>query len=211
MNKRTYRLSKRKIPKSLSGPRSNGSDRQALAEQPGMPTKPRERDPVSRVKLNALTLQQGPLHPFESGFRAYTDLALRVDDAMPGQGSRLRQGAKRVSDHTRLSRKARECCYLSVSRDTAARYPPNGGIDLLVVGAGRISHFGHCHNRGGGLTPYRITCESPGREVGRLMELNGQSPISSVASELSRFPANTPICKSTELRTGHFGRLFWKS
>src|SRR6185369_13642890 len=79
------------------------------------PLHPRSRRPLQFqdaaecVERDALALEQLALDRLEARLRARTDLAARVDDALPGHGAPGRQGVQRVADLARAPRQARRC------------------------------------------------------------------------------------------------------
>jgi len=107
----------------------------AALRAPYRATEAGERDAAARVEHNAFALEQLALDRLEARLRARTDLAARVDDAVPWHGAPDRQGVQRVADLARAPGQARRRGDLSVGGDASARDAGDRRVDAFV---GRI-------------------------------------------------------------------------
>jgi hypothetical protein len=92
----------------------------------------RERDPAPGIEADTLADQQEALGQFGARTPAAADLALRIDDPMPGQCRAPGQGGESVANLASPSRKAGQPGKLAVGCHAAARDPGDEAADALI-------------------------------------------------------------------------------
>lgn len=104
----------------------------------------REVDATGRVEADALALEQLTLDLVAARLGARADAALRVDDAVPGEGVLLRPDrVKRIAHLTRVSAEARQLRHLTVGGDTTARDAAHHRVDPLIRALARRGRLRH--------------------------------------------------------------------
>jgi len=90
-------------------------------------------DASPQIELHAFGFQQHPLQLVRVSYAAWTDLAPRVDHAMPRDVAALGQMVQRVADLPGVSCESGQLGDLSVRRDAAPRNSPDGRTNHRVA------------------------------------------------------------------------------
>src|SRR5688572_28006866 len=111
--------------------RKPGSSR-SFRRESRLPLKECQFDAPGGIENDTLLPEKTPLKFFMRRASGETDLALRVNHAMPGHATIGRQRGQGIAGPARLSRNAREVGDLAVGCDSSARDSPYHFIDAIV-------------------------------------------------------------------------------